>query len=86
MSRKASNNIYNRAAVELWKAKVTLSIIRNQLKMIKRTLRRALTFTKANTLNQIKPRKPVSRRLRKFGMTTRIQVAQRINVRLDATY
>jgi hypothetical protein len=73
MSRKASKNNYKRAAVELWKTQVTLSIIRNQLKMIRKTLRRVLTFIKANTLNHIKPRKPMSRRLRKISTPTRIQ-------------
>jgi hypothetical protein len=44
----------NRVAVELWRAKVPLSTVRNQLKVCERTLRRVLAFEKANTLNYIK--------------------------------
>jgi hypothetical protein len=62
-----------RAAVELWRAKVPISTVRNQLKMFERTLRRVLAFKRANTLNQIKFRKPMSGRLRKISMPTRVQ-------------
>jgi hypothetical protein len=40
--------------------------------VFERTLRRVLAFTKANTLKQIKFRKPMSGRLRKISMFTRI--------------
>jgi hypothetical protein len=52
---------------------VPLSTVRNQLKVFERILRRVLTFKKADTLNQIKFRKPMSGRLRKISMPTRIQ-------------
>jgi hypothetical protein len=42
--------------------------------VFERTLRRVLAFTKANPLNLIKPRKPMSGRLRKIRMPTMIQV------------
>jgi hypothetical protein len=61
------------AAVELWGAKVALSTIRNQLKVFERTLRRVPVFTKANALNHIKSRKPMSGRLRKISMSTKFQ-------------
>jgi hypothetical protein len=61
------------AAFELLRAKVPLSTVSNQLKVFERTLRRVLTFKKANTLNQIKFRKLMSGRLRKISMPTRIQ-------------
>ncbi len=51
-------------AAEIWRAKVPLSTIRNQLKMFERTLRRVLSFLKANPLNHIKPRKPMLARLK----------------------
>jgi hypothetical protein len=57
------------AAVELWGAKVPLSTIRNQLKVFERTLRRVPVFSKANGLNHIKSRKPMSGRLRKISTT-----------------
>jgi hypothetical protein len=47
-------------------AKVPLSTVRNQLKGFERTLGRVPAFTKANTLKQIKFRKPMSGRLRKI--------------------
>jgi hypothetical protein len=62
-----------RAAVELWRAKVPLSAIRNQLKVFERTLKRIMAFTKANSLNQIQSKKPMSGSLRKNSIPTRIQ-------------
>ncbi len=50
-----------------------LSTVRNQLKVFEMILRRALAFKKANTINQIKFKKPMSGRLRKISMPTRIQ-------------
>jgi hypothetical protein len=41
--------------------------------VFERTLRRVLAFKRANTLNQIKFRKPMSGRLRKISMPTRVQ-------------
>jgi hypothetical protein len=52
---------------------VPLSTVRNQLKVFERTLRRVLAFQRANTLNHIKFRKPMSGRLRKINMPTRVQ-------------
>ncbi len=40
--RKNLKKDYKRAAVELWRAKVPLSTVRNQLKVFERTLRRVL--------------------------------------------
>ncbi len=50
-----------------------LSTDRNQLKVFERTLKRVLALKKANTLNHIKFRKPLSGRLRKISMPSRIQ-------------
>ncbi len=50
-----------------------LSTVRNQLKVFERTLRRVLAFKRANTLKQIKFRKPMSGRLRKISMPTRFR-------------
>jgi hypothetical protein len=50
-----------------------LSTVRNQLKVFERTLRRVLALKKAHTLNHIKFRKPLSGRLRKISMPSRIQ-------------
>ena len=50
-----------------------LSTVRNQLKVFERTLRRVLALKKANILNHIKFRKPLSGRLRKISMPSRIQ-------------
>jgi hypothetical protein len=52
---------------------VLLGTVRNELKVFERLLRRALAFKKVNTLNQIKFSKPMSGRLRKISMPTRIQ-------------
>jgi hypothetical protein len=52
---------------------VPLSTVRNQLKVFERTLRRVLAFKRANTLRQIKFRKPMSGRLRKISMPTKVQ-------------
>jgi hypothetical protein len=52
---------------------VPLSTVRNKLKVFERTLRRVLAFKKAKTLNQIKFREPMPRRLRKISIPTRIQ-------------
>jgi hypothetical protein len=46
-----------RVAVELWKAKVPLKRIREQLKMSKATLKRVLAHAKANPLDPVKKRK-----------------------------
>ncbi len=48
MSQKNIKIYDKRAAFGLWRAKVPLSIIRNQLKVFERTLRSVLAFTKAN--------------------------------------
>jgi hypothetical protein len=58
---------------ELWRAKVPLSTIRNQQKVFERTLKRVMVFTKANSLNLIKSRKPMSGCLKKISIPTRIQ-------------
>jgi hypothetical protein len=58
MAGKSLKNEANRAAIELWRAKVPLINIRKQLKMSERTLRKILSIAKANPLNPIKPRKP----------------------------
>jgi hypothetical protein len=58
MAGKSLKNDDKRAAIELWSAKVPLSNIRKQLKMSERTLRRILSFAKANPLNPIMPMKP----------------------------
>jgi hypothetical protein len=50
-----------------------LSTVRNQLKVFERTLRRILAFERANSLNQVKFRKPMSGRLRRISMPTRVQ-------------
>jgi hypothetical protein len=39
-----------RVAIELWRAKVPLKAIRDQVKMLESTLRRVLAFAKKNTL------------------------------------
>jgi hypothetical protein len=52
---------------------VPLGTVRNELKVFERILMRVLAFKKANTLNQIKFSKPMSGRLRKISMPTRIQ-------------
>jgi hypothetical protein len=52
---------------------VPLSTVRNQLEVFERTLRRVLAFEKANTLNYIKFRNPISGRGRKINMSARIQ-------------
>jgi hypothetical protein len=52
---------------------VPLSTVRNQLKVFERTLRRVLALKKAHTLNHLKFRKPLSGRLRKISMPSRIQ-------------
>ncbi len=52
---------------------VPLSTVRNQIKVFERTLRRVLAFKRANILNQVKFRKPMSGRLRKISMPTRVQ-------------
>jgi hypothetical protein len=58
MAGKSLKNEDKRAAIKLWRAKVPFSNIRKQLKMSEKTLRRILSFPKANPLNPIKPRKP----------------------------
>jgi hypothetical protein len=73
MSQKNLKNDDKSAAVELWRARVPLSTIRNQLKMFERTLGTVLAFTKANPRNNIKSRKHMSGRLRKINMATGIQ-------------
>ncbi len=55
-SQKNLKNDDKRAAVELWKAKLPLSTIRNQLKLFEKTLRSVLAFTKGNPFNNIKSR------------------------------
>jgi hypothetical protein len=75
-SQKSGKNLRNkdkRIAAELWRAEVHLSTIRDQLKVFERILRMALAFTKANHLNHIKSRKPMSGRLWQVSMPTRIQ-------------
>jgi hypothetical protein len=52
---------------------VPLSTVRNQLNVFERTLRRVLAFKRANTLNEIKFRKPTSGRLKKISRSTRVQ-------------
>ena len=64
--RKSLKKDDKRAAVELWRAKVPLSTVRNQLK-------EGPGFQRANTLNQNKFRKPMSGRLMKISMPTRVQ-------------
>jgi hypothetical protein len=49
---KNLKNNDKRAAVELWRAKVPLSTVRNKLKVFERTLRRVLAFKKAKTLTR----------------------------------
>jgi hypothetical protein len=58
----------NRAAVEQWRAKVVLNTIRSQLKMFESNLWRVLPFAKANPVNPIKSRKPVSGRPMKLSI------------------
>ncbi len=58
------------AAVELWRAKVPLKTIRQQLKMSESTLRRILAFAKANPIDPIMPRKAVMGRPRKISKDT----------------
>jgi hypothetical protein len=75
-SQKSGKNLKNndkRIAAELWRAKVPLSTIRDQLKAFGRILRRALAFKMVNPLNHIKSRKPMSGRLWQVSMPTRIQ-------------
>ena len=55
------------AAIELWKAKVSLSTIRQQLKMSASTLRKILSFAKANPNDPILPRKTSSGRPKKIS-------------------
>jgi hypothetical protein len=55
-SQKNLENNDKRVAVELWRATLPLSTIRNQLKVFEKTLRSVLAFTKANPFNNIKSR------------------------------
>jgi hypothetical protein len=73
--KKHKTNNDKRIAVKLWTAKDPFSTIGNQLRVLERTLRRVLTFTKANPFNNITSRKPtvMSGRLRRIGMPTKIQ-------------
>ncbi len=52
---------------------MSLSTVRNKLKVFERTLRRVLAFKKAKSLSQIKFRKPMPGRLSKISIPTRIQ-------------
>jgi hypothetical protein len=60
-----------KAAVELWRAKVPLSIIRSLLKLSKSTLRRILAFAKRNPINPIIPRMSGLGRAKKISEETR---------------
>ena len=59
-----------RAAVELWKAKVPLKNIREQLQMNERTLRRVLAVAKASPEDPVPKRKKTSGRPGKVMATT----------------
>ena len=61
-----------RAAVELWKAKVPLKNIREQLQMSERTLRRVLAAAKASPEDPVPKRKKTSGRPAKVMATTLI--------------
>ena len=61
-----------RAAVELWKAKVPLKNIREQLQMSERTLRRVLAAAKASPEDPVPKRKKMSGRPAKVMATTLI--------------
>ena len=61
-----------RAAVELWKAKVPLKNIREQLQMNERTLRRVLAAAKASPEDPVPKRKKTSGRPAKVMATTLI--------------
>ena len=56
-NKKSFSHADKRAAVELWKAKVSQKAIRDQLGMSKATLKRILAFAKANPENPIAGRK-----------------------------
>ena len=58
-----------RAAIELWKVKVPLTKIRQQLDMNERTLRRILRFAEANPDAPVGERKEGSGRPSKFSRT-----------------
>ena len=58
-----------RAAIELWKAKVPLTKIRQQLDMKEKTLRRILRFAEANPDAPVGERKKGSGRPSKFSRT-----------------
>ena len=69
-NKKSFSHADKRAAVELWKAKVSQKAIRDQLGMSKATLKRILAFAKANPENPIAGRKTGSGRPSKFSTAT----------------
>jgi hypothetical protein len=69
-----------RSAIELWKAKVPLKTIREQLDMSKATLERISAFARANSENPVPVWKPGSGRPSKFSTATLDNMKRRLNV------
>ncbi len=67
-----------RATIELWKAKVPLKDIRNQLKISESTLRRILAFAKKTPDNPISDRKPGSGRPLKISIATQRTIRKKL--------
>ncbi len=84
-SGKNAKDGAQRAAVELWRAKVPLSIIRSQLKLSELTLRRILAIAKRNPINPVIPKKPGSVMPKKINEETRRLIKKKLQANPSLT-